>query len=703
MQNVSDATYPTPPDSNGHIKDQPGDDSSNIYVAQISSLNIDDKEKAEEEQNECDFSCNEEELDSDDDEEDDDEEEFDDDDDDDDEEEEECDYDNNNEEEEEEDNTSEDDEEETCGDDSEEDEEEDEEEDSDDETFEEDSDDDGEELNDAEESDDGAAAAAACLVALPTSTSSKVADSPIQSSDPVTVSAPITATSAIPLPSPPSFPPQSQPISTVQPRVYIFQDGENCAFRRNQDYNIVKLRNALQFLAVGATPAGSPQPYLKWICILGSRGTPGAQEFMPNEPVKNKLIDAGVQLVDAGTKVGHVDVVLKEQVRMHIEERIGDSYEKKANECVLLLSSDRDFASDVRALRRAGVRVGVVCRSSNVSEGYMDEADFVGIWDTLLQSATLTSSTQNATKASNGLKEGRKVNDGSSKVKTVRPKAAAGGGESESGGNNHTDVDAIFARSVKRLLRSQPDGKILLTALGLAVKQPISSSALKYGQYLSQVVRGVKVVLLGDGADYAQLIVREKGQQSGLKTNGKSKKSTTEKSKVESRKKKESKKVENKPRRNDEGSKKEKASDRPKPRKEVKTKEGKTASKSAGGGSEGNSNPQKRKSQPSDSTAKVSTKKATNQNVESGQPSSKVKKDHKDEKGRDAHTKKETPSSEGKNRSAKVESAGGGAHRGGSGGGGGGGGGGRGGGGGGSGGGGGGGKSGNDRAKQTKK
>ena len=369
-----------------------------------------------------------------------------------------------------------------------------------------------------------------------------------------------------------------------------------------------------------------------------------------------------------------------------------------AQSCVLLLSSDRDFASDVRALRRAGVRVGVVCRSSNVSEGYTDEADFVGMWDTLLQSSivgniikksiTRVEKSVVTNQSSQGRKTDKPNRDRGNKLTTVKSAVLVGDGGSGGGGGDN-DVDIVFARSVKRLLRSQPEGRILLTSLGLAVRQP-PTSTLKYGQYLSQVVRGVKVVLLGDGADYVQLVVREKLGETGKKS------TDTFKLRGEKNIKKETTGGEKKLKRAEGITRKDKTSDHPKNKKEkikIKKNEGKPShpsSKSAGevGDNKNNTRPKKKQTTVAkESEVNTTTKvKSKTKEESSGKQNSKGKdfKTGKDDvkggiKGKMSSKdveKKEKPASQVNSQTVKEGSVSGSAHRGsGSGGGGGGGGG----------------------------
>ena len=284
--------------------------------------------------------------------------------------------------------------------------------------------------------DDGSAAAAACLQQLSLEVPAPAAPSTAAAGASPSAAAESSRSAAtrqseeagaasMPVPSvAPSPPPPAPAFATTH--VYVFHDGENCAFLRRCDYNVVMLRNALQYLALGGTPPpGSPPPFFRWNCILGSRSTKGAEDYSPNDRVKNALVTAGVHLIDAGTKAGTVDVVLKEQVRLHIEEHEQDPPEMRARSCVILLSSDRDFASDVRYLRRKGFRTGIVCRNEGVADSYVQEADFRGSWDALLEASRIKTAPKESA-AGGSAKPKRERTAGKGKSDRERDRAATG-------------------------------------------------------------------------------------------------------------------------------------------------------------------------------------------------------------------------------------------------------------------------------------
>lgn len=89
-----------------------------------------------------------------------------------------------------------------------------------------------------------------------------------------------------------------------------------------------------------------------------------------------------------GDKKGAVDIVIKDCMERFLSEHFEDSLIKKERRIAVLISGDKDFASNVRRLRQSGLTTVIIYTPGKAAKSFLDQVPSkmsLGVWETLLQ------------------------------------------------------------------------------------------------------------------------------------------------------------------------------------------------------------------------------------------------------------------------------------------------------------------------------
>ena len=203
---------------------------------------------------------------------------------------------------------------------------------------------------------------------------------PVLAPAPVAVPSPASA----PVPTPSTLPPLVKAFSRTQPKkMAVFHDAENCYLGKARSgvtdgelaYNYYSAVRDL-VIAEGGDGSGSWQLFLHH------------QEHLDSHPSKltlQELSSLGVDNIDPGPKPGAVDIKMKDNIASFCEANKAGA----DNFIVVILSGDKDFAADLRNLKRAGFRT-VVAHPPDVAQAFVSLAKESGTvleWQPIRQAA----------------------------------------------------------------------------------------------------------------------------------------------------------------------------------------------------------------------------------------------------------------------------------------------------------------------------
>ena len=145
-------------------------------------------------------------------------------------------------------------------------------------------------------------------------------------------------------------------------RLVVFHDGENCYLSnaRDLDAGLLVKRTVERITAVCGLRG--PPSVVDWLMFL-PKNEPERIRHHPTDAAVEALLNAGVTYVRVGSKSGAVDTALKDAVaRFSRRERA-----LAGSTLVAILSGDRDFAGDLRALRGEGFATALVSPPARTS------------------------------------------------------------------------------------------------------------------------------------------------------------------------------------------------------------------------------------------------------------------------------------------------------------------------------------------------
>lgn len=156
--------------------------------------------------------------------------------------------------------------------------------------------------------------------------------------------------------------------------VHVLHDAENLALHADSD--LVRLQEELiRWASHGRPPLVGGGATFTWRLYHGS-------STAPTDKLAKKLRIVGADLISCGEKRNAVDSKLKEAVIQEIAQ--WRPHPDRDRLVVIIMSSDSDFSVEVRALKQAGIRVGVVCKRDAIKE-YPKQADFSVLWEDVLR------------------------------------------------------------------------------------------------------------------------------------------------------------------------------------------------------------------------------------------------------------------------------------------------------------------------------
>ena len=170
--------------------------------------------------------------------------------------------------------------------------------------------------------------------------------------------------------------------------VRIFHDGRSCGIP-SSDYRAVN-GNMLQkeiltcaFKAIGAEHTNPATQY----DLIFNMPPPNdfSRKYMFSDGILNNLVVAGITHIDPGSKQGADDHVMKERIDKWARE--AKAFKNGMKCLAVIISSDSDMASSVRAAQDAGIRVVQICSRDpkKVKLSYLQCADAnAKCWETLV-------------------------------------------------------------------------------------------------------------------------------------------------------------------------------------------------------------------------------------------------------------------------------------------------------------------------------
>lgn len=138
-------------------------------------------------------------------------------------------------------------------------------------------------------------------------------------------------------------------------RATVFHDAENCWLTPQSSGMQVHTR-LVDIIRQAMEIDNDQRLDVKWNLVLPATQR-GASAFRPSRHAKEELIDLGVTMIDPGTKKGATDTRIRELIGDFLDRWLEIKPEAQANNIAVLISGDRDFSPELRALRAAGVRV----------------------------------------------------------------------------------------------------------------------------------------------------------------------------------------------------------------------------------------------------------------------------------------------------------------------------------------------------------
>lgn len=137
-------------------------------------------------------------------------------------------------------------------------------------------------------------------------------------------------------------------------RATVFHDAENCWLSPQSSGMQVHAR-LVDIIRQAMEIDNDQRLDVKWNLVLPAALR--ASAFRPSRHAKEELIDLGVTMIDPGTKRGATDTRIRELIGDFLDRWLEITPEAQANNIAVLISGDRDFSLELRALRAAGVRV----------------------------------------------------------------------------------------------------------------------------------------------------------------------------------------------------------------------------------------------------------------------------------------------------------------------------------------------------------
>lgn len=167
--------------------------------------------------------------------------------------------------------------------------------------------------------------------------------------------------------------------------IEIFHDGENCSLRRNANgsrlYDLTVRSILHAWLGNDFDPDMEHNCTVNWrllypISYKNKVETHGVDDDVANvqlpRVVLRDLQTRGVMHINPGEKEGAVDVTLKELMEKTRHMHTEDTDEQKSRRLIVLISGDRDFASDMRAFRQAGFLIMLIHDPKKTAASFMD-------------------------------------------------------------------------------------------------------------------------------------------------------------------------------------------------------------------------------------------------------------------------------------------------------------------------------------------